>query len=101
MTQCAAAMMSCTAGWRAAQQGSRLFSDLLTNSTTRSTPRSPYGHIGSPDRPEMHLPIRGLNADPIVLDLVVCRVLVSVMDIAQVMPTEVSVHKRVLTLLVI
>ncbi|KAH9991227.1 hypothetical protein BJV77DRAFT_1150622 [Russula vinacea] len=56
-----------------------MFYDLLANGTTLSYPRTPLG-IGHPHK--------GVNADPISLDLVVRRVLVSVVDVTKITSAE-------------
>ena len=42
----------------------------------------------------------GVNADPILNDFVVFRVLVSVVDVTQITPTEIGVHQVMLLFLV-
>ena len=42
----------------------------------------------------------GVNADPILNDFVISRVLVSVVDVTQITPTEVGVHQVMLSFLV-
>jgi hypothetical protein len=42
----------------------------------------------------------GVNADPILNDFVIFRVLVSVMDVTQITPTEIGVHQVMLSFLV-
>ena len=41
-----------------------------------------------------------VNADPISLDLVVCRVLVSVVDVTEITSAEVSVHQVMFSFLI-
>ena len=83
-----------------------MFYDLLANGTTLSYPRTPLG-IGNPHKGTLSSRLRlsriypcGVNADPISLDLVVHRVLVSVMDVTKITSTEVSVHQVMLSFLV-
>ena len=42
----------------------------------------------------------GVNADPILNDFVIFRVLVSVVDVTQITPTEIGVHQVMLSFLV-
>ena len=42
----------------------------------------------------------GVNADPILLDLVVCQVLVSIVDVTEIMSAEVSMHQVMFSFLV-
>ena len=45
-------------------------------------------------------PLVGVNADPISLNLVVCQVLVSIVDITEITSAEVSVHQVMFTFLI-
>ena len=83
-----------------------MFHNLLANGTTLSYLRTPLG-IQDPHKGTLSsrlglsciYPCR-VNADPISNNFVVFQVLVSVMDITQITPTEVGVHQVMLSFLV-
>ena len=83
-----------------------MFFGLLANGTTLSYPRSSLG-IQDPLQGILsswlglsHIYPCGVDADPISLDLVVCWVLVSIMDITKIMSVEVSMHQVIFLFLV-